>query len=64
MDTGGEELGQRCAHRLLPGRAACEVDVRIDGEAHARQHMPERDGLLALEAAAIEVAYDGMEVEL
>ena len=42
VDLRREQLGQRRAHRLLPRRAAREVHVGIDREAHARQHVLER----------------------
>ena len=47
MDLRREELGQRRAHRLLPRRAAREIHVRIDREAHAGQHVAQVLDLLA-----------------
>src|SRR4026207_2116845 len=41
VDLGREELGERGAHRLLPGGAAGEVDVSVDGKAHAGKHVLE-----------------------
>ena len=38
VDLGREQLGERGAHRLRPGRAAREVDVGVDREAHAGEH--------------------------
>jgi hypothetical protein len=37
--VGANRFGQRRAYGLLPRDAAGEVHVRIDGEAHAGQHV-------------------------
>src|SRR6476659_9639551 len=47
VDLGGEELSERGADRFLPRGAAGEVDVRVDREAHAGEHVLERGDLLA-----------------
>src|SRR5690606_22970219 len=61
VDLRGEQFGQRAAGRLLPGRAAGEVDVSVHGEAHARQHQLLGQHLLALQAYRLGQAQPGFD---
>src|SRR3954470_2652209 len=61
VDLGREELRERGAHRLLPGGAAREVDVRVDREAHCGQHVLQRRDLLACKAYRLAQAQPGLD---
>lgn len=61
VDLRGEEFGQRTARRLLPTGATGEVDVGVDGEAHAGQHPLLGEHLLALQAHRFRQAQPGLD---
>src|SRR5262249_54019017 len=49
VNLGGKQLRERRTHRFLPGRAAREIDVRIDGDAPPGQDVGELLHARALE---------------
>src|ERR1043166_9469254 len=64
VDLGREELGERGAHSLLPGAAPGEIDVCVDGKAHAGKHVLERSDLIAREADRLAKAQPRLDAAL